>query len=307
MGGYIYNYKPCIFINERIDNPIALLYGDGVNKTADLQCRLKKYCREQQITQTIEPFNHPESTSYDDDLRIARSETETGNSSVQLGSSRTSTSELIERQWAGDNIRALQISPNGQALTFNGTAVNTNINPLCIIIAKSGQEFEANRGLMISADGNTLTFNGPHAVENPSQKRRTSVKAQPYPPNNVTDISPCGVSTSASALKLIIAFGVMSDVGAVAVTLFSYIASVFAGIVIVQLTQQQMGLINKIANFESNILGGVKHATQWVAPALHKVFSTEAGTVGIIHPAIGSALGAGAGQAGAVDRLVNKR
>ncbi|KAA6386324.1 MAG: hypothetical protein EZS28_018148 [Streblomastix strix] len=60
MGGFIFNYKPCIFLNERSDNPIALFYSQGVNRTADLWCRLQKYCREGQITQTIEPFSHPE-------------------------------------------------------------------------------------------------------------------------------------------------------------------------------------------------------------------------------------------------------
>ncbi|KAA6367998.1 MAG: hypothetical protein EZS28_036475, partial [Streblomastix strix] len=62
-----------------------------------------------------------------------------------------------------------------------------------------------------------------------------------------------------------------------------------------------------IANFGSKILGGVKKAAQWVAPALHKVLSTISGPVGMIHPAIGGALGAGANLAGALDRLYQKR
>ncbi|KAA6377098.1 MAG: hypothetical protein EZS28_027375 [Streblomastix strix] len=64
-----------------------------------------------------------------------------------------------------------------------------------------------------------------------------------------------------------------------------------------------MGFFSKIANFGSKILGGVKHAAQWVAPALHKVLSTVAGPVGMLHPGIGAALGAGSNLAGAVDRL----
>ncbi|KAA6362250.1 MAG: hypothetical protein EZS28_042223, partial [Streblomastix strix] len=64
-----------------------------------------------------------------------------------------------------------------------------------------------------------------------------------------------------------------------------------------------MGFFSGIANFGSKILGGVKKAAQWVAPALHKVLSTISGPVGMIHPAIGGALGAGANLAGAVDRL----
>ncbi|KAA6396135.1 MAG: hypothetical protein EZS28_008338 [Streblomastix strix] len=64
---------------------------------------------------------------------------------------------------------------------------------------------------------------------------------------------------------------------------------------------------DKIANFGSKILGGVKHAAQWIVPTLNKVLSTVAGPVGMIHPGIGGALDAGANLAGAVDRLVNKR
>ncbi|KAA6335365.1 MAG: hypothetical protein EZS28_052975, partial [Streblomastix strix] len=60
-------------------------------------------------------------------------------------------------------------------------------------------------------------------------------------------------------------------------------------------------------NFGSKILGDVKKAAQWVAPALQKVLTTISGPVGMIHPVIGGALGAGANLAGAVDPLVNKR
>ncbi|KAA6388812.1 MAG: hypothetical protein EZS28_015661 [Streblomastix strix] len=68
-----------------------------------------------------------------------------------------------------------------------------------------------------------------------------------------------------------------------------------------------MGFFSKIANFGSKILGGVKHATQWIAPTLHKVLTTVAGPAGMIHPGIGAALGAGSNLAGAVDRLYQKR
>ncbi|KAA6386629.1 MAG: hypothetical protein EZS28_017845 [Streblomastix strix] len=54
-----------------------------------------------------------------------------------------------------------------------------------------------------------------------------------------------------------------------------------------------MGFFSKIANFGSKVLGGVKHAAQWIAPTLHKVLNTVAGPVGMIHPGIGAALGAG--------------
>ncbi|KAA6396011.1 MAG: hypothetical protein EZS28_008462 [Streblomastix strix] len=68
-----------------------------------------------------------------------------------------------------------------------------------------------------------------------------------------------------------------------------------------------MGFFYGIANFESKILGDVKKAAQWVAPALHKVLSTISGPVGMIHPRIGGALGAETILAGAVDRHVNIR
>ncbi|KAA6375211.1 MAG: hypothetical protein EZS28_029260 [Streblomastix strix] len=68
-----------------------------------------------------------------------------------------------------------------------------------------------------------------------------------------------------------------------------------------------MCLFYGITNFGWKILGGINKAAQWVAPALHKVLSTISGLVGMIHPGIGVALGAGANLAGAVDRLVNKR
>ncbi|KAA6355696.1 MAG: hypothetical protein EZS28_048777 [Streblomastix strix] len=67
-----------------------------------------------------------------------------------------------------------------------------------------------------------------------------------------------------------------------------------------------MGFFSKISNFRTKILGGVKNAAQWIAPTLHKILSTVAGPVGMIHLGIGGTLGAGANLAGAVDRLVNK-
>ncbi|KAA6398196.1 MAG: hypothetical protein EZS28_006275 [Streblomastix strix] len=166
----------------------------GVNKTADLWCRLQKYCREGQITQTIERFNHPECitdiltsepvdqmptdfsdsqellpnlqanyftinnapftqdgsmqinptvTSQDDGLRISRSATEAGNSSIQLGCSRTYNTELTEGQWV--------------IFTPSNTA---EINPYGLVLAVASQTGDNTRGLQISANGNTLSFNG---------------------------------------------------------------------------------------------------------------------------------------------------
>ncbi|KAA6383755.1 MAG: hypothetical protein EZS28_020722 [Streblomastix strix] len=68
-----------------------------------------------------------------------------------------------------------------------------------------------------------------------------------------------------------------------------------------------MGFFSGIANFGSKILGSVKNAAQWVAPALYIVLSTISGLVGMIHPGIGGALGPGANLAGTIDRLLNKR
>ncbi|KAA6394087.1 MAG: hypothetical protein EZS28_010386 [Streblomastix strix] len=72
---------------------------------------------------------NPTATSQDDGLRISRSATKTGNSSIQLGYSRTSNTGLIEgfviavTSQAGDNTRRLQISANGNTLTFNGNGL----------------------------------------------------------------------------------------------------------------------------------------------------------------------------------------
>ncbi|KAA6393853.1 MAG: hypothetical protein EZS28_010621 [Streblomastix strix] len=68
-----------------------------------------------------------------------------------------------------------------------------------------------------------------------------------------------------------------------------------------------MGFFSGFANNGSKIQQGIKHAAQWVAPTLHKVLSTISGSIGMIHPGIGGALGAGANFEGTVDRMVNKR
>ncbi|KAA6403797.1 MAG: hypothetical protein EZS28_000672 [Streblomastix strix] len=192
MEGFIYNYKPCIFINERVNKPTALFYVEGVNKTADLQVRLLKYCHEGQITQTIELFNQPEcisdiltsepvdqtptdfttqftqndsiqinstATSYDDGLRIARSGENSGNSSIQLGSSRTYNTDAIVGQWS------IFTPPN--------TAIS---NPQSFVIALASQAGDNTRGLQISADGQTLAFNGNGFVDIPTDQTITGIK-----------------------------------------------------------------------------------------------------------------------------------
>ncbi|KAA6369656.1 MAG: hypothetical protein EZS28_034816, partial [Streblomastix strix] len=86
---------------------------------------------------------NPTATSYDGGLRISRSATEPGNSQIQLGCSRTSNTGLIEGQWS--------------IFTPSNTAIS---NSYRFVIAVTSQAGENNRGLQISADGNTLTFNG---------------------------------------------------------------------------------------------------------------------------------------------------
>ncbi|KAA6385203.1 MAG: hypothetical protein EZS28_019271 [Streblomastix strix] len=87
---------------------------------------------------------NPTATGYDDGLRISRVDpTGTGNSSIQLGCSRTSTTGAIDGQWT----------------IFTPPSSSTN-NPQSFVIAVSSQAGDNTRGLQISADGNTLTFNG---------------------------------------------------------------------------------------------------------------------------------------------------
>ncbi|KAA6389412.1 MAG: hypothetical protein EZS28_015061, partial [Streblomastix strix] len=86
---------------------------------------------------------NPTATGYDDGLRIQRADPKiTGNSSNQLGCSRTSNTVAIEGQWS------IFTPPN--------SSIN---NPQSFVIAKSSQAGDNTRELQISADGNTLTFN----------------------------------------------------------------------------------------------------------------------------------------------------
>ncbi|KAA6371680.1 MAG: hypothetical protein EZS28_032793, partial [Streblomastix strix] len=74
---------------------------------------------------------------FDDGLRVARTIENTGSASIELGCSRTSNSGAIEGQW-------VIYTPSTKSL----------------IIAVASQAEDITRGLQISADGNTLTFNG---------------------------------------------------------------------------------------------------------------------------------------------------
>ncbi|KAA6391426.1 MAG: hypothetical protein EZS28_013051 [Streblomastix strix] len=86
---------------------------------------------------------NPTATSYDDGLRISRSEPDTGNATIQLGCNRTSNYGAIVGQWS----------------MFIPLSSSVN-NPQGFAIAVSSQAGDNSRGLQISAYGNTLTFNG---------------------------------------------------------------------------------------------------------------------------------------------------
>ncbi|KAA6375951.1 MAG: hypothetical protein EZS28_028523 [Streblomastix strix] len=72
---------------------------------------------------------NPTADGYDDGLRISRADpTSTGNSSIQLGCSRTSTVGAIDGQWS----------------IFTPPSSSTN-NPQCFVIAVSSQAGDNNR------------------------------------------------------------------------------------------------------------------------------------------------------------------
>ncbi|KAA6360234.1 MAG: hypothetical protein EZS28_044239, partial [Streblomastix strix] len=79
---------------------------------------------------------------FDDDLRISRTDpTDTGNTTIQLVCSRTSNTSAII----------------GQCSIFS-PQISAEINPQSFVIAVSSQAGDNTRELQISADGNTLTF-----------------------------------------------------------------------------------------------------------------------------------------------------
>ncbi|KAA6392418.1 MAG: hypothetical protein EZS28_012050 [Streblomastix strix] len=85
---------------------------------------------------------NPTVTEYDDGLRISRTVENTGGSSIFLGCSRESNVGTIDNCWK------IFIPPSSY--------VN---NPLGLNISLSADSGDNPRGLQISADGNTLTFN----------------------------------------------------------------------------------------------------------------------------------------------------
>ncbi|KAA6371386.1 MAG: hypothetical protein EZS28_033087 [Streblomastix strix] len=91
---------------------------------------------------------NPTAISYDDGLRIARSGENSGNSSIQLGCSRTYNTGLTEGQWA------IFTPPN-----------TAEINPYGLVLAVASQAGDNNRRIQISSNGNPLTFNGNQFVD----------------------------------------------------------------------------------------------------------------------------------------------
>ncbi|KAA6359691.1 MAG: hypothetical protein EZS28_044782, partial [Streblomastix strix] len=85
---------------------------------------------------------NPTAIGFDDGLRISRADPDTGNATIQLGYSRTSNIGVIVGQWS----------------IFTPPSSSTT-NPQGLVIAMASQAGDNNRGLQISADGNTLTFN----------------------------------------------------------------------------------------------------------------------------------------------------
>ncbi|KAA6340332.1 MAG: hypothetical protein EZS28_052541 [Streblomastix strix] len=92
---------------------------------------------------------NPTATGYDDGLRISRSDPiSTGNSLIHLGCSRTSYAGAIEEQWS------IFTSPN-----------SSTYNPYSFVIAELTQAGDNTKELQISTNGNILTFNGNGLVE----------------------------------------------------------------------------------------------------------------------------------------------
>ncbi|KAA6366836.1 MAG: hypothetical protein EZS28_037639 [Streblomastix strix] len=128
------------------------------------------------------------------------------------------------------------ILSSGETLTE--LLVHKSLNEFADIIAYSLAQIDVSHNFVLSLHiANQL--NGPQAVENPNQNRRTSEVAYPYPPGSAAVIGTVWSAVmSSNALKLAMTLAVaLLETGAAA-TLFNYIANVFAGIFIVQFTQQ---------------------------------------------------------------------
>ncbi|KAA6371860.1 MAG: hypothetical protein EZS28_032613 [Streblomastix strix] len=85
---------------------------------------------------------NPMSVNFDDSLRISTTVESTSSAVIQLGCSRTANTGQIAGQWA----------------IYTSTSGYVN-NPLGFKISLTADSGDNTRGLQISADGNTLTFN----------------------------------------------------------------------------------------------------------------------------------------------------
>ncbi|KAA6365900.1 MAG: hypothetical protein EZS28_038573 [Streblomastix strix] len=86
---------------------------------------------------------NPASDNFNDGLRISRTVQNTGSAAIQLGCSRTTNIGKIAGQWS----------------IYSPQSNKVNI-PLGFKIALASDANDNTRGLQISVDGNTLTFNG---------------------------------------------------------------------------------------------------------------------------------------------------
>ncbi|KAA6370047.1 MAG: hypothetical protein EZS28_034426, partial [Streblomastix strix] len=109
-------------------------------------------------SQTALPTGYTTS-NYDDGLRIARTVENTGGSAIFLGCSRTSIVGSIANQW--------------QIFTPPSSYVN---NPLGFEITTASDSGDTTRGLQISANGNTLTFNGNQFVDLTTDQSLSGIK-----------------------------------------------------------------------------------------------------------------------------------
>ncbi|KAA6365773.1 MAG: hypothetical protein EZS28_038700, partial [Streblomastix strix] len=193
ISSYQYLFIPSLSTGMR--NAWILYFGSGVDKYGELWCRIDDYSYNTFIYETeVSAFQgnitnilttdgqsalptgysniqqlfsniygsiqiNPTATSYDDGLRIARSGENSGNSSIQLGCSRTYNTGLTEGQWA------IFTPPN-----------TAEINPQGLVLAVASQAGDNSRGLQINANGNTLTFNGNQFVDVATNQTITAKK-----------------------------------------------------------------------------------------------------------------------------------
>ncbi|KAA6381669.1 MAG: hypothetical protein EZS28_022805 [Streblomastix strix] len=118
------------------------------------------------------------------------------------------------------------ILSSGETLTE--LLVHKSLNEFADIIAYSLAQIDVSHNFVLSLHiANQL--NGPQAVEKPSQNRRTSEVAYPYPPGSAAVIGIVWSAViSSNALKLAMTLAVaLLETGAAAI-LFNYIANVFA-------------------------------------------------------------------------------